>query len=465
MTLNPLLAMSLTWKPQKERLTKPYYQSIADMVEEDIESGILSAGTKMPPQRQLADFLELNFTTITRAYKILTLKGVLTTVEGSGTFVAGNKHQSISLGNDELKHEEIDLGFVSFVEDTNSYVKEAVAEVLKNPQMPMLLDYSNPTGMPHQKETAIKWLSKINVSAQKENMCITQGTHNAITISLLSLFKAGDIIAVDTHAFINFIEIARLSKLRLVPISFDQEGMSPYDLLSKHLQQGIQGVYLNPSCGNPTTLMISEKRKQELARVIVDNNILLIEDDINAFFTASVVKSYEGPIQRYAPNHTVYISGTSKPICSGLRIAYMCYPPRLKSTIENGLFNLNVKTTALDAEIITTMINDGIALKILKAKIQRTIKRNEIFNLIFGKDPNNYCPVSMYRWLGIESSLDANSLENYLLEKGVRVYHGDRFKVGPQNEKKYIRLALTTAKSEDELRHGLEIVKHALSLI
>ena len=205
MTLNPLLAMSLTWKPQKERLTKPYYQSIADMVEEDIESRILSAGTKMPPQRQLADFLELNFTTITRAYKILTLKGVLTTVEGSGTFVAGNKHQSISLGNDELKHEEIDLGFVSFVEDTNSYVKEAVAEVLKNPQMPMLLDYSNPTGMPHQKETAIKWLSKINVSAQKENMCITQGTHNAITISLLSLFKAGDRIAVDTHAFINFI--------------------------------------------------------------------------------------------------------------------------------------------------------------------------------------------------------------------------------------------------------------------
>ena len=81
------------------------------------------------------------------------------------------------------------------------------------------------------------------------------------------------------------------------------------------------------------------------------------------------------------------------------------------------------------------MINDGIALKILKAKIQRTIKRNEIFNLIFGKDPNNYCPVSMYRWLGIESSLDANSLENYLLEKGVRVYHGDRFKVGPQNVK------------------------------
>ena len=159
MTLNPLLAMSLTWKPQKEKLTKPYYQSIADMVEEDIESGILSAGTKMPPQRQLADFLELNFTTITRAYKSLTLKGVLTTVEGSGTFVAGNKHQSISLGNDELKHEEIDLGFVSFVEDTNSYVKEAVAEVLKNPQMPMAI-----SGKEYQKTSAVDGFNKNNMA-------------------------------------------------------------------------------------------------------------------------------------------------------------------------------------------------------------------------------------------------------------------------------------------------------------
>lgn len=87
----------LTWKPEKSRLTRPVYQSLARALEEDIAKGILPAGTKLPPQRELANFLDIHFTTVTRAYKLCELKGLIYAVTGSGTFVAANEAQEVTI--------------------------------------------------------------------------------------------------------------------------------------------------------------------------------------------------------------------------------------------------------------------------------------------------------------------------------------------------------------------------------
>ena len=62
----------LTWKPERERLTRPVYQSLAKALEDDIASGALPAGTKLPPQRELANFLDIHFTDLTRAINLRT---------------------------------------------------------------------------------------------------------------------------------------------------------------------------------------------------------------------------------------------------------------------------------------------------------------------------------------------------------------------------------------------------------
>lgn len=87
----------LTWKPERERLTRPVYQSLAKALEDDIASGALPAGTKLPPQRELANFLDIHFTTVTRAYKICELKGLIYAVTGSGTFVSASEANEVTL--------------------------------------------------------------------------------------------------------------------------------------------------------------------------------------------------------------------------------------------------------------------------------------------------------------------------------------------------------------------------------
>ncbi|MBQ1924578.1 MAG: GntR family transcriptional regulator, partial [Proteobacteria bacterium] len=61
MPINNYGLFPLSWTISKEDLTYPQYLSLAAALERDIKSGDLPAGTKLPPQRILADYLDLNF--------------------------------------------------------------------------------------------------------------------------------------------------------------------------------------------------------------------------------------------------------------------------------------------------------------------------------------------------------------------------------------------------------------------
>ena len=128
MPVNSFENYPMSWKPKREELAKPYYLSLADMLEREIAEGKLKAHTKLPPQRELADFLDLNLSTITRAYKVCELKGLLYAVTGSGTFVSSGVHSADTFI--EKKNRYIEMGMIKPVYETNGLVLEAAQSVL-----------------------------------------------------------------------------------------------------------------------------------------------------------------------------------------------------------------------------------------------------------------------------------------------------------------------------------------------
>ncbi|GAA3320938.1 hypothetical protein GCM10020331_033990 [Ectobacillus funiculus] len=86
--------------------------------------------------------------------------------------------------------------------------------------------------------------------------------------------------------------------------------------------------------------MMSDFRKLELAAVIRKHRLILIEDDIHAFLTAGIIPDYQQPMFNLLPEQSVYICGTSKSICSGLRVAYMVYGDALREKNFCRLFFL-----------------------------------------------------------------------------------------------------------------------------
>ena len=67
----------MSWRPALTRGEEPLHLALARLLEEDIRSGALRPGTRLPPQRELADFLDISVSTVTRAFAVCSRRGLL----------------------------------------------------------------------------------------------------------------------------------------------------------------------------------------------------------------------------------------------------------------------------------------------------------------------------------------------------------------------------------------------------
>jgi GntR family transcriptional regulator len=69
----------------------PFYRQIIEQIKFGIANGEFGPGERLPTVRQLAVDLSINPNTVVRAYRELEIEGVLSTQQGSGTFIGNQK--------------------------------------------------------------------------------------------------------------------------------------------------------------------------------------------------------------------------------------------------------------------------------------------------------------------------------------------------------------------------------------
>jgi len=456
MPVNSFEDYPMSWKPEKSKLTQPLYLSLAKLLEQDIKDGTLVPHTKLPPQRELADYLDINLSTVTKAFKLCQLNGFLYAVIGRGTFVSPNAGVSIAIQDTKTNRNTIEFGIIKPLDFMNQYTEEAMKKVLANSAVDSLLDYSAPFGSPYQKSAALKWFSKFGLHPHAEDIFFTTGGQNAFAVVLITLFHHGDKIATDRFTYSNFIELANMLNIKLVPIQGDEKGILPEDLEMQCRLQGLQGVYLVPTYSNPVGTLMDTPRKEALAKIIRNHRLTLIEDDIYAFLAPP---DYV-PLSAFCPQEGCYIASLSKSICPGLRVAIMSVPHRFTALIARGIFNINVKTSSISIETAAYMIHTGIAEEIINKKRTLALKRNLIFEQYFPSSTPT--PLSFCRWLPLPQALYDLPMEQLAMEEGIHLFHSNRFLVGTPPKEQFLRIAISSADTKEDLEYGLKKLKSLL---
>lgn len=464
MPVNSFENYPMSWKPNKSDLKRPIYKSMVELMEADIASGLLPPGTMLPPQRELADFLDINFTTVTRAYKECELKGLIYAITGKGTFVASSAAAGNAILTEVSVSDTYNFGFIASLSMGISSIKKQTKLVCDSSDVAQLLTYENPLGLPRHRQLAAAWLEYLKVPASPERCIIASGAQNAITLALLSLFNSGDKIAVDKYTHANFIELAKLFQIQLVPISMDTDGMEPKDLESQCKLQKIKGIYLMPSCQNPTGIMMSNSRKEELAHVINRHNLILLEDDFEALLTITASPEYAGSISSLVTGNYVYISSIGKAFGAGLRVAFLSCSANLMPALTLAVSAMNIKTSSLEAEIVCEGIRNKSVTRFARKKVDLLTQSNEIFDEIFEIEKSSgRHPVPSFRWLPINSTLPGTEYETQIRNNGIIIYHSDRFISGSANNQRYIRISLTNEENMEHLRRGLMLLKEVIN--
>ena len=452
MPVNSFDDYPMSWRPVRAALgTGPLYLALAAALERDVRTGALPPGTRLPPQRELADFLDLDFTTVTRAYGVCRAKGLVYGVTGRGTFVASAPGLAEPAADDA-----IDLGVVqAFPEVGAAAVVAAARTVLARETAGRLFTYGDRDGKRRHRVAGRQWLARCGVEASEDCVAVFPGVQGAISTALLAVFGIGDAIAVDAFTYANLLGFARLAGTRLVPVAGDAHGMLPAALDEAAATRGVKGVFLMPNCANPTTRTLTERRKDELADVVARRRLTVLEDDASLDAPDRRRKT----LQARLPEATLYLSGTTRLVSPGLRATYVCAPPTLRDRFFAGLHHAAIKASPLDAEILGELVLSGAAETVLAAKAAKAAEANRLFDAVFGR-----CGAGadhrLFRVLPLPgTSGRGQEVERACRTAGVRVFHSDRFAAVRGAKDAFLRVSLCSSGGLGRLKRGLETLR------
>ena len=135
MSINSFDNYPMSWKPDLSRASGPKYLALVSLMEDDIKNGTLKAGTKLPPQRELADYLNVNLSTISRAFKLCSQKGLLSASVGNGTYVCADVTAETVLLCGRENPRMIEMGALVPQVSGNRLAKSYTERLLKRPDV------------------------------------------------------------------------------------------------------------------------------------------------------------------------------------------------------------------------------------------------------------------------------------------------------------------------------------------
>ncbi|MFC7394203.1 PLP-dependent aminotransferase family protein [Scopulibacillus cellulosilyticus] len=458
MPINSFENYPMSWKPSIDKTKKPIYQVLAGQLEQDILDGVLLPGTKLPPQRELADYLDLNLSTISKAFKTCELKGLLSASVGSGTFVSYDALSNAYLLED-TKPKLIEMG--ATLPDNASYepLLLQLKSMLQETGYEKWFGYGRAGESLWQKDAAIKLIRRGGFETTVDHILFANGGQNAIAAALASLCKPGDRIGADHHTYPGLKTIAAMLSVQIVPIKSENYEMSPTSFEYACKNENIKGIYLIPDYHNPTASCMSVENRKAIATIAKKYNQFIIEDA-----TYHLHKEKPLPaIASFAPEQVIYIASLSKSIAPGLRLAYIAVPSQFKEPISKALYNLNISVSPLLAELAARTIVSNQFEVLTRGHREQTIRRNQVVNRYLADYTCLGVETGIFRWLLLPGKMTGAEFETLAAQKGVQVYAAERFVVGNSCPERAVRLSVCATETLEELERGLMILKRLLN--
>ncbi|MDD4842763.1 MAG: PLP-dependent aminotransferase family protein [Anaerotignum sp.] len=459
MPINSFENYPMSWKPELIDRTPPIYTRLAQKLEEDIRSGRLKPGDKLPPQRELADYLDLHLSTITRTYKLCEERGLLCAKVGQGTFVASDVHTTDILLYSQEYSDLIELGTVHPPYQDNEEIIKFMKKIFLQPDMKHFLEYKSPAGTDMQRKTVSEWLKKIDVDVPPESILFASGSQNAICAILLGLFHAGDRIGTNSHSFSGLKSIAKMVGVQLIPLPEKNGVLNCQDLERFCKTENLKGLYFVPEYHNPTTHSLTDDERRCIGKIAKQFDFIVLEDAINRMLRDTVQR----PLFAYAPEQTIHIFSVSKFLCPGLRMAYLSVPLRYKGALDTALYNMNLMVSPLNAEIVNRIFNSPMLDKIIEEKRMELRKRNELVNHmlcdyeVLGED------TCSFRWLMLPPPWkNGMEFEQFAKRMGLQVFCAEKFSVGNVISPRAIRICISAPPTIEKLQIGIEKLAKAL---
>ena len=437
---------------------KARYKSIVDRFAHLIRSGEMATGARLPTHRVLSGQEHISLATATRVYHELEAMGLVSGETGRGTFV---RELSLPYGHgvdqQAVATDVIDLNFnYPSLPGQGEHLRDALRQIAAAGDIEAHLRYQPHAGRVNDRTLIARHLSSRGFQPSADNVIIVDGAQHGLTVTVMGLLRPGDVVAVDALTYSGFKALAELYHLELVAIPSLSHGPDLVALKQLCQKRRIRAVYVMPTLHNPLGWVLSHRQRQTLADIANAHDLLIIEDAAYAY----LVCQSPPPLAESAPERTVYITGFSKNVATGLRVGVVVCPDALRAAVERAIRVTTWNTPSLVSALVCGWITDGTISRFEKLKRQDAHLRQALARECLRGLPYIGHPESYFVWLPLADESRADRVASMLMAKQISVSTAEPFCVSatvPQA----IRIALGSV-SMTALRDALLTVREVI---
>ncbi|MEP7293773.1 MAG: PLP-dependent aminotransferase family protein, partial [Chloroflexota bacterium] len=380
---------------------EPIYRQLIRHVRAQVESGSLTAGTRLPASRDLARQLNISRISVVNAYAELRAEGFLSAHAGRGTFVAGdrdttapptsNNHATVSNEPASLPDRSVremmrlarKPGVINFSSGAPpseffpvQHLRDAINTVLDRDGSRALM-YEQPEGYGPLRTSVRDYVSALGIRCNTDHILITGGTQQAIDLIVQAVLAEGDMLVTESPTYLGMIDIARTRRVQIRGMCMDEDGIRLDMLENFIIDHHPKLIYIMPTFQNPTGKVMPLHRRRQLINLATEYNVPILEDGVYHEFR------YEGeslpPLKALDENGIViHASGFTKNLLPGMRIGYVIADGPHYERIVRVKQAADISTPGLNQRAIHLLIERGVLAQQLERNNRELRRRRDV---------------------------------------------------------------------------------------
>jgi DNA-binding transcriptional MocR family regulator len=337
-------------------------------------------------------------------------------------------------------------------------LRGALRQLAVSGDLEALLRYQPHAGRGHERACLARHLTCRGLAVGADQVLIVSGAQHGLAATVMALLKPGDVVAVDALTYPGFKVIADAHRVELVSIAMTEREPDLDALEKLCAKRRVKAVYAMPTLHNPMGWVMDLAWRERLVNIARRHELLLIEDAAYAF----LAENPPPPLITLAPELTVYVSGFSKNIATGLRVGFVVVPLPWVPLLERAIRATTWNTPGVMTAMVCAWIEDGTvdrleAQKREDAEARQVIAREVLAGLAYVGHPSSY-----FLWLPLPEEVRADQVAVALLRSNVAVSTADSF-VTSGLAPHAIRLALGSVEVK-QLSIALKEVRRVIDL-
>ncbi|AJG75794.1 PLP-dependent aminotransferase family protein [Bacillus cereus] len=342
---------------------KALYVQLYEYIKKEIKDGTISAFTKLPAKRKLADYLQVSKNTIEAAYEQLLAEGYIESISRKGYFVC-KFEQMMDVEGSEAEVEEIPFregnytfDFTQTGVDTNTFPFTTYRKFINDVWQPRnneLLFLGHPQGELSLREEIANYLYEsrgVRCSASQ----IVLGAGTQILVKLLFQLLKGSNYAVENPGYHRKMVVFEQGEERVQMLSLDKDGICMADLENSDANV----VFVTPSHQFPYGMIMPITRRTQLLQwAQKEDDRYIIEDDYDSEFRYSgkPIPALQG---LDTDGKVIYMGTLSKALLPSLRMSYIVLPKNLIKKYQKEYLFYTQSVSRMDQEVVRKFLHEG----------------------------------------------------------------------------------------------------------